>query len=243
MSRSSAKRRIISLASALVTTRFRTPSSTKYCSISCTPWCEQAVALRAIDDEQVRLELFALAVEHLLQDDVLRQLGANDVSFRVVRDGDRGHGGRRRATIGARKLEKLTRVNGDLRVDSYDKSALLIHVRSQGDIDVRRHETAAGHRHGERRAGERRRQREDRRDDGRLSSRHRCAEAERHRHDLRPARHPDHRPDPHGAGRGHARHLVPPRAARRQRRRDRRLPDAASPASASPCRRPASSTA
>jgi len=27
--------------------------------------------------------------------------------------------------IGARKLEKLTRVNGVLRVDSYDKSALL----------------------------------------------------------------------------------------------------------------------
>ena len=30
----------------------------------------------------------------------------------------------------------------------------------------------------------------------------------------------------HGAGRGHAGHLVPPRAARRQRRRRRRLPDA-----------------
>ena len=44
--------------------------------------------------------------------------------------------------------------------------------------------------------------------------------------DLRPARHSDHRPDAHGAGRGPARHLVPPRAARRQRRRHRRLPDA-----------------
>ena len=47
----------------------------------------------------------------------------------------------------------------------------------------------------------------------------------------------------HGAGRRHARDLVPPRAARRQRRRRRRLPDAASRASASPSRRPASSTA
>ena len=44
--------------------------------------------------------------------------------------------------------------------------------------------------------------------------------------DLRPAGHPDHRPDAHGAGRGHARDLVPPRAARRQRRRRGRLPDA-----------------
>ena len=63
-------------------------------------------------------------------------------------------------------------------------------------------------------------------DDRRVPPRHRCAEAQRHRHDLRPARHPDHRPDAHGAGRGHAGHLVPPRAARRQRRRRRRLPDA-----------------
>ena len=54
--------------------------------------------------------------------------------------------------IGARKLEKLTRVNGDPRGDSYDKSALLTHVGPQGDIDVRRPETAAGHRHGDRRA-------------------------------------------------------------------------------------------
>ena len=58
---------------------------------------EEAFALGAIDDEQVRLELLALAVEHLLEDDVLRQLGADDVAFRVVRDGNRGHGGRRRA--------------------------------------------------------------------------------------------------------------------------------------------------
>jgi hypothetical protein len=37
---------------------------------------------------------------------------------------------------------------------------------------------------------------------------------------------PDHRPDAHGAGRGHAGHFVPPRAARRQRRSRSRLPDA-----------------
>ena len=32
--------------------------------------------------------------------------------------------------------------------------------------------------------------------DRRLSARHRCPQAERHRHDLRSARHPDHRPHP-----------------------------------------------
>ena len=37
MLRSSAKRKIISLACWLVTTRFRMPSRMKYCSISCTP--------------------------------------------------------------------------------------------------------------------------------------------------------------------------------------------------------------
>ena len=44
-------------------------------------------------------------------------------------------------------------------------------------------------------------------------------------HDLRRARHPDHRFRPHGAGRGHPRALVPPRAERRLCRLDRRLPD------------------
>ena len=58
-----------------------------------------------------------------------------------------------------------------------------------------------------------------------LSPRHRCAQAQRHQHDLRRARHPDHRLRPHGAGRRHPRHLVPARAERRQRRRHRRLPD------------------
>ena len=72
---------------------------------------------------------------------------------------------------------------------------------------------------------QRRRRRERRRDDRRLPPGHRCAEAERHRHDVRAAGHSDHRPDAQGAGRGHARHLVPPRAACRQRRRDRRLSD------------------
>ena len=61
--------------------------------------------------------------------------------------------------------------------------------------------------------------------DGWLSPRHRCAQAQRHQHDLRRARHPDHGLRPHGAGRRHPRHLVPARAERRQRRRDRRLPD------------------
>ena len=39
-----------------------------------------------------------------------------------------------------------------------------------------------------------RRRREDRRDDRRVPARHRGAEAQRHRHGLRPARHPDYRP-------------------------------------------------
>ena len=61
--------------------------------------------------------------------------------------------------------------------------------------------------------------------DGRLSSRHRRAQAQRHQDDLRRARHPDHGLRPHGAGRRHPRHLVPARAERRQRRGHRRLPD------------------
>ena len=61
--------------------------------------------------------------------------------------------------------------------------------------------------------------------DRRLSSHHRCAEAQRPQHDLRRARHPDHRLRPHGAGRGHPRHLVPPRAERRLCGVDRGLPD------------------
>ena len=56
--------------------------------------------------------------------------------------------------------------------------------------------------------------------DRRLSARHRCAQAERHRHDLRPAWHPDHRPHAR-AGRRHARALVPPRAECRVRGFDR----------------------
>ena len=61
--------------------------------------------------------------------------------------------------------------------------------------------------------------------DRRLPSRHRCAQAQRPQHDLRRAGHSDHRFRPHGAGRRHPRALVPPRAERRLRRRDRRLPD------------------
>ena len=61
--------------------------------------------------------------------------------------------------------------------------------------------------------------------DGWLSSRHRCAQAQRHQHDLRRAGHPDHRSRPHGAGRGHPRAFVPPRAERRLCGGDRRLPD------------------
>ena len=61
--------------------------------------------------------------------------------------------------------------------------------------------------------------------DGRLSPRHRGAHAQRRQDHLRCARHPDHGLRPPGAGRGHPRHLVPARAARRQRRGHRRLPD------------------
>ena len=56
-------------------------------------------------------------------------------------------------------------------------------------------------------------------DDRRLPPRHRGAEAERHRHHLRPARDSDHRPDADGAGRRDPGDLVQARAARRQRRR------------------------
>ena len=61
--------------------------------------------------------------------------------------------------------------------------------------------------------------------DRRLSPHHRCAQAQRPHHDLRRARHSDHGFRPHGAGRGHSRPLVPPRAERRLCGVDRRLPD------------------
>ena len=60
----------------------------------------------------------------------------------------------------------------------------------------------------------------------RFHARHRCPQAERHRYDLRSARHPDHRPHAQAAGGGHARDLLPPRAERRLRRVHRRLHDA-----------------
>ena len=62
--------------------------------------------------------------------------------------------------------------------------------------------------------------------DRRLPPGDRGPEAEWHRHDLRAARDPDHRPDAPGAGRGPAHALVPARAERRLRRLDRRLPHA-----------------
>ena len=61
--------------------------------------------------------------------------------------------------------------------------------------------------------------------DGRLPSRHRCAQAQRHQDDLRRARHSDHGFRPHGAGLGHPRTVVPPRAECRLCRGDRGLPD------------------
>ncbi len=61
--------------------------------------------------------------------------------------------------------------------------------------------------------------------DRRLSPHHRRAQAQRPDHDLRRAGHSDHGFRPHGAGRGHPRHFVPPRAERRLCGVDRRLPD------------------
>ena len=61
--------------------------------------------------------------------------------------------------------------------------------------------------------------------DGWLSPRHRRAQAQRHQHDLRRARYSNHGLRPHGAGRRHPRHLVSPRAERRQRSGHRRLSD------------------
>ena len=63
------------------------------------------------------------------------------------------------------------------------------------------------------------------RTDRRLQSHHRCAQAQRPHHDLRRAGHSDHGFRPHGAGRGHSRDLVPPRAERRLCGLDRGLPD------------------
>ena len=54
--------------------------------------------------------------------------------------------------------------------------------------------TAAGTATANEPASERQGERAGAGDDRRLSPRHRCAQAQRHRHDLRPARHPDHRP-------------------------------------------------
>ncbi len=78
--------------------------------------------------------------------------------------------------------------------------------------------------------------------DRRVPPRDRCPEAQRHHHDLRRARHPDHGSRPHGPGRGDARPLLPPRAECRQRRASR-ASSPRSPASASRSRRRASSTA
>jgi hypothetical protein len=55
------------------------------------PLVEQGLALGAIDHLQVRLELVALGVEHLLQHDVLRQLRADDVALRMGLEGYRWH--------------------------------------------------------------------------------------------------------------------------------------------------------
>ncbi len=60
----------------------------------------------------------------------------------------------------------------------------------------------------------------------RLPARHRGPQAERHRHDLRAARHPDHRPHAPHAEVGAARHLVPARAERGLRGLDCRFPHA-----------------
>ncbi len=59
-----------------------------------------------------------------------------------------------------------------------------------------------------------------------FSAGHRCPQAERHRYDLRSARHPDYRPHAQAAGRRHTRDLLPPRAERRVCRFHRRLHDA-----------------
>src|SRR3984957_19422678 len=69
---------------------------------------------------------------------------------------------------------------------------------------------------------------QDRRDrtgtDGRFSSRHRRAQAQRYQDDLRRAGHSDHRFRADGAGQRHPRALVPPRAECGLRGGDRRLP-------------------
>ena len=204
----------------------------KYCSISCTPWCSRKSPLWQSTMTRCGSSSARSPSSHLLQNDVLPQLSANDVSFRVVSyDGDRwAWVERRRSDRSARrntaKIDRGQRLKPAASIPMIRRALLTARSIAQGDVDVRRHATAAGHRHDERHASERRRRAKTEEHDRRLPPRHRCAEAERHRHDLRPARHPDHRPDAQGAGRGHARHLVPPRAACRQRRRGRRLPDA-----------------
>jgi hypothetical protein len=92
--------------------------------------------------------------------------------------------------------------------------------------------TAAGYDHfrASRLADKRGSQHGDKHDKQRIGRSHRRfppgdrrAQAQRHRHDLRPGRHPDHRPGAPGAGRRHALHRLPPRTERRQCRRHRRL--------------------
>ena len=86
----------------------------------------------------------------------------------------------------------------------------------QGDDDRRRHAENRQRRRGQSpSAGNRR-----------LSARHRRPQAQRHRYDLRAARHPDHRPHAQVAGARNARDLLPARAERRLCRVHRRLHDA-----------------
>ncbi len=76
-----------------------------------------------------------------------------------------------------------------------------------------------------RRSGQRETRRCSRtRADRRFSSPHRRAQAQRSHHDLWRARHPDHGFRPHGAGLGHSRAVIPPRAECRLCGRDRGLP-------------------
>ncbi len=81
------------------------PSSTKYCSISCNALLEQ-VALGPVDDEQMTLELLALVFAHLLEHDVLRELGADDVALGVTVDGNRVHSAAAAARSSARSNRK-----------------------------------------------------------------------------------------------------------------------------------------
>ena len=181
----------------------------KNCSMSSSPWRTSGSPLRYSATSSSGSSSSHCAGGMSLQHQVLLELQADGVALRVVGDGGHGERMRREPLI---RLECLTSVKVDVGGGfDYHFTQLLSGTRrpSWAPSNLKSPlPTLQAH------------------SDRRLSAGHRCPQAQRHRHDLRPAGHSDHRPHPQGAGRGPARAFVPPRAERRLRRLDRRLPHA-----------------